>query len=151
MTEGRKMIEEIHSLLKEEQFNIKLLDHATACKLNYTFKNVDYQCFFGVNYDQSMIVFYFLPTFTISDNYLKNIGELVARINYNTILGNFELDFFSGRARFKKILQWREKTIEINEIKSALEHGFTVWDTHTPLFQAVLNEEVLPEDAIKML
>lgn len=150
MTEGRKMIEEIHSLLKEE-FNTKLLDNATACKLDYTFKNIDYQSFFGVKYDQSMIVFYFLPTFTISDNYLKNIGELIARINYNTILGNFELDFFSGRVRFKKILQWREQKIGINEIKSVLEYGFSIWDMHYPLFQAVLNDAVLPKEAIKIL
>ena len=60
-----------------------------------------YHCIADVNEDLYRFIFFSVCPTNVPSKKRREMAELIARINYNLFLGNFELDFEDGEIRFK--------------------------------------------------
>jgi hypothetical protein len=76
-------------------------DEETTLKMRYQGKRATWTCFARVRELHGQVTFYSLMSGTVPDDRLTEVAELMARINFKTVVGNFEVDFESGEVRVR--------------------------------------------------
>jgi hypothetical protein len=79
------------------------------------------------------------------------IAELLARINWKVMLGNFEMDFRDGEIRYRVAIDLRAGELTDGIVESALRTSLSTVDHFFPAITSVLWNDVPPEDAIAMV
>lgn len=146
---GQALIEQIKEFLEEKGLEPKLLKTRSACRLEYSYDQVLYECYIIVEYKLSMIQFYFIPPMSIEGVFLPAIAEYLTRVNYRMTFGNFEMDFSDGEISYKKVIKWREKMVQMEEIIDGIKSGVSMWSMYLPGLIAICKEGITPVEALK--
>jgi hypothetical protein len=72
----------------------------------------------------------------------------LTRANFGLLNGCFELDFDTGEARFRSVLNLRDKKTDTVEVAQLLAVALTMARTYVPAFQEVIKTDADPLEAI---
>ena len=97
---------------------------------------------------QSYTIMVFSPT-NVDENKRRRIAELLNRINSICTYGNFEVDFNSGRVRFKSSQLFHETNGDSDLIfKRQMQLSLHTMDEYIPVIMSVIYAGTLPEQAL---
>ncbi|APB35223.1 hypothetical protein GlitD10_2879 [Gloeomargarita lithophora Alchichica-D10] len=80
---------------------------------------------------------------------LVPLGELIARMNYGLLLGNWELDWRDGDIRYKTSLDLQGMSLESRWLKRFLASHLGTFDHYWPAVNALLTQGVSPVVALE--
>ena len=102
-----------------------------------------------VREDQDQILFYALCPERAEGDSATRVMELLTRLNYGMVLGNFELDLDDGEIRFKTAAVGPEPTPAY--LSDVLMANVTVMDACLPAIQSVIAGTRTPLEAMAAL
>ncbi len=111
-------------------------------------KNGRWNCYAKVREAQQQFVFYSICSVNAPEDKKQAIAEYIARANYGTIIGNFELDFTDGEIRFKTSIDVEGDALSSALIQPLVYTNVMMMDEYLPGILAVISGELSPVEAI---
>ncbi len=131
-----------------ENWNFQSIPEQSTLRLAFEGKNGTWDCYAKVREAQKQFVFYSICSVNAPEDKRQAIAEFIARANYGTIIGNFELDFTDGEIRFKTSIDVEGDTLSSALIKPLVYTNVIMMDEYLPGFLAVVSGELSPVEAI---
>lgn len=121
--------------------------------LNLAFEgdNGRWKCYAKAREKQQQFVFYSICPISAPESKLMAIAEFITRANYGMIIGNFELDFTDGEIRYKTGIDVEGDKLTLALIKQLVYANVTMMDEYLSGIKAVIENDILPEDAIAQI
>ncbi|BAZ31584.1 hypothetical protein NIES4074_40570 [Cylindrospermum sp. NIES-4074] len=113
--------------------------------------NGKWNCYAKAREIQKHFVFYSICPIKAPESKREAIAEFIARVNYDMIIGNFELDFSVGEIRYKTSVDVKDERLSFNSIKHLVYTNVNMMDKYLPGIISVINDEVLPVSAINQI
>jgi hypothetical protein len=86
--------------------------------------------------EQQVAVYGVLP-FMFDEDKRSAAAELITRINYGLVIGNFEMDFADGETRYKTSLDFEGEQLTDKLIIQLVRANLSVMDSYLPAFVAL--------------
>lgn len=97
---------------------------------------------FGVAFeDDQQVAIYGVVPFAIRAERRAAALELLARINYGQVIGNFEMDLEDGEVRFKTSLDFDGAELTYNLLRQLFAANVSVMEHYLPVITAVCVED----------
>jgi hypothetical protein len=114
-------------------------------------KNGKWTCYAKARTEKAQFVFYSICPVSVPESKRLAIAEFIARANYGTIIGNFELDFVSGEIRYKTSIDVEGSTLFFPQMKQLVYTNVMMMDEYLPGIMSVIDGDVEARDAIAQI
>lgn len=109
-----------------------------------------FTCYGHAHDTRQQLVFYSLCPTNCPPERLSAMAELMARMNFGMILGNFELDMRDGEIRYKTAIDVEDLDFSVDACKQLVFPNCMMMDRYLPAIEHVVNG-VSPEGALAVL
>ncbi len=96
-----QIFEAIINFFTSYNWTFSKLAEASILQLRFQGENGEWECYAKAREEENQFVFYSICPVKVPKPKRRAVGEYIARANYGTISGNFELDFADGEIRYK--------------------------------------------------
>lgn len=110
-------------------------DDGTVLRLPMTGVHGIWDMFVQIREEHAQVVFYSVCPFPATSGQRSAVMELITRINYGIVVGNFELDLDDGEIRYKTSVVGEAPSGR--ELAAALTANATMFDAHVPALRTV--------------
>jgi hypothetical protein len=135
--------------LEEDGWYPQRVEDKHAYRMHYRGRNGETRCFAQIRTDLEQFIFYVAAPINIPEDVRPSIAEFIARANYGLRIGNFELDYADGEARFKTSLDFEGELLTHNFIKHAVYPAVQTMDKYLPGLMKVAFGAETPVEAIQ--
>jgi len=105
-------------------------------------------CYAQAIEEQSLFIFYSICPIPAPESQRQALAEFLTQVNYDLIIGNFQLDLTSGQIRYKTSLDVSDSTLSTTQIKNLIYTNITMMDSHLPEILSVINNSSTAWDVI---
>lgn len=126
-------------------------DEETFLRLLYDGKNGEWNAYAQALEERSQFIFYSVYPQSIPEIQRPNMAELLTRINYGLILGNFEMDYADGEVRFKTSVDVENSDLTTELIKPVVFANLGTLDRYWPALAAIAAGGVGPPEALALV
>ena len=133
---------------REDNWNYLQLNDGITLQLSCQGQNGQINCYARSYDQQNQLIFYALYPLVIPEEKRINIAELITKINYGMIIGNFELDFNDGELRYKTSIDVDGDRLSTALVKRLVYNNVLTIDQYLPAITAVINEELTIDAAL---
>ena len=105
-------------------------------------------CYAQVIEEQSLLIFYSICPIQAPESQRQALAEFLTQINYDLIIGNFQLDLTSGQIRYKTSLDVSDSTLSTTQIENLVYTNITMMDEYLPEILSIINNSSPPLDSI---
>ncbi len=95
-------------------------------------------------------VFLYCPV-TVPPRKLKEVSELIARVNFGLLAGQMSLNFESGKIRYESKAYLKDGLLSIAMVNVMVDRGISILDLYLPAVMDVVHVNTIPEDAYARL
>lgn len=141
----------IVAYFEEEEWNIAGTAGGPTLMLNYRGDNDDWQCYATFDENDNFVSFYSEAPLVVPSEKRLAVAELLTRINFGLVVGNFEMDFDSGLVRYKTALDLNEVELEYGLLRGLVEPNVTLTDYYLPALKLVVEQNLPPLEAIQQV
>ena len=106
--------------------------------LNLTGNNTSFRTFLDVKESEERLIVYIDSPIKISDNKRSKVAEFLMRVNYNLVIGNFEIDFRDGEVRYRASVDVEGSHISKEMVKTLVFVSAATADRFFPGMMAVM-------------
>ena len=126
-------------------------EEGETLQLECQVKNGRLTCYAKAINDKQQFVFYSLCPLTAPEEQRSAIAELITKVNYGMVIGNFEFDFSDGEIRYKTSLDVEGDRLSNALIKQTVYLNVLTMDKYLPALVAVINNELSVDNAIAIV
>lgn len=133
--------------LKFERFDEK---ERTIFQLGMALDNGKSDCIIDINETTDKILIYFYLPSTFPKNKRNLAAEYITRVNFDLLIGNFDLDYNDGEVRYRCSYVY-DKYSDTHEELAFLRYFIASckkMDKHLPGFMSLIYSNVTPQDAL---
>ncbi|NEO56924.1 MAG: YbjN domain-containing protein [Okeania sp. SIO3B5] len=147
----KSILATIIAYFTKDDWTFTKLQGQSVLQMAYQGKNGLWNCYAQARETEEQFVFYSIYPELVSEEKRLAIAELLTRINYGLIIGNFEMDFNDGEIRYKTSIAVEGNILNYQVIKRLVYANVTIIDYYLPSIRAVMNENISPEEAIALI
>ena len=144
----RDILPAIIDFFTSDDWQFVKIQGESALRLMFGGQNGKWTCLAKVRTDRAQFVFYSICPVSVPEFKRLALAEFIARANYGTIIGNFELDFVTGEIRYKTSIDISGSTLAYSQIKQLVYANVMMVDEYLPGIRAVIAGSVEPKNAI---
>lgn len=133
--------ERVEALLREEGFavdrvkpilprNIQEQDDTITLRIFVKGKNAEWACMIRCFEPSARLLVYSLYPRQVEDGVRSRISELLCRVNYGLILGNFEMDWDDGELRYKTSMDIESIALNRTVLRNLVYGNFHSFDMY---------------------
>ncbi len=127
-------------------------DEEQFLRLFYDGRNGKWDAYAQAREAQAQFVFYSVYPQLISDHQRPPMAELLTRINYGLILGNFEMDYADGEVRYKTSIDVdHSEELTAALIKPVVFANLGTMDKYCPALMAIAEDKLSPKEALALV
>lgn len=123
-------------------------DEETFLRLLYAGKNGEWNAYAQAREGRSQVIVYSIYPQPTPENQRSPMAELLTRINYGLILGNFEMDYADGEVRFKTSIDVEDSELTPDLIKPVVFANLGMMDLYWPALTAIVEGRMEPQAAL---
>jgi hypothetical protein len=101
ISKSRELFEEMVNFFKQDNWFFSQVEAEPVLQMAFQGRNGKWTCIARARVEAQQFVFYSLCPVNAPEDKRLAIAELLTRINYDMVIGNFELDFSDGEIRYK--------------------------------------------------
>lgn len=150
-TTNKDIFETTIKFFQEQNWQFEQISDKETLQLAFQGKNGKWDCYAKVRSEQQQLIFYSICPITAPSSKRSAIAEFITRANYGLAIGNFELDFSDGELRFKTSIDIEGAFLTSELIEGVVYANVTMMDEYLPGIIAVIENDILPVDAIAQL
>lgn len=113
--------------------------------------NAEWTCYAYSKELERQLVLYSVFPYKIKSYKRAAIAEFVARVNYDMMIGNFELNFDTGEVRYKTSIDLGLYIFEPITLQNLMEANFACMDTYFEGLMKIIYSSASPEEVIKAI
>jgi hypothetical protein len=145
---SQKIFSAIVNFFTEDDWPFTKVTGEPVWRTAFQGKNGKLNCYAKARTNRWQFVFYSISPVNVPESKRLALAEFIARANYGTIIGNFELDFSTGEIRYKTSIDIEGSTLTFSQIKQLVYTNTMMMDEYLPGIKSVIDEEVEAADAI---
>ncbi len=126
-------------------------DEETFLRLFYSGKHGDWDAYAQARDEQGQFIFYSVLPQSVPEDQRPAMAELLTRLNYGLILGNFELDYDDGEVRYKTSIDVEGSELTPELIKPVVYANLGTMDQYWPALAAVAAGHAAPQAALALI
>ncbi len=109
------LMETVQQFFQEDQWNYQVIEHKSAIRAGYHGERGTWVCYAQVDEENQRFLFYAGMGLNIPPNRRAEVAEYLMRVNWQTAVGSFEMDFDTGSVRCKTSVETAlgEMTVEL--------------------------------------
>jgi len=111
-------------------------------------ENGQWNCYAHVREEQAQFIFYSVCPVKAPEAKRPALAEFLTRANYGLYIGNFELDFDDGEARFKTSLGVEGEQLTLALVQQMVYANVLMMDRYLPGILRVVYGDAPPAEAI---
>lgn len=96
-----RILESMKAFLGEERWSFEADAEHPVLRCRFTGSAGTWTCLVQAREEQEQLLVYSIAPLRVPAERRRDVAEYLTRANYGLVLGNFELDFADGEARFK--------------------------------------------------
>lgn len=150
-TTNKDIFETTIKFFQEQNWQFEQISDKETLQLAFQGKNGKWDCYAKVRSEQQQLIFYSICPITAPYSKRSAIAEFITRANYGLAMGNFELDFSDGELRFKTSIDVEGAFLISKLIEGVVYANVTMMDEYLPGIITVIENDILPVDAIAQL
>ncbi|RQH18220.1 YbjN domain-containing protein [Okeania hirsuta] len=151
MAREESILTTIIAYFTKDDWTFTKLQGQSVLQMAYQGKNGLWNCYAQARETEEQFVFYSIHPELVSEEKRLAMAELLTRINYGLIIGNFEMDFNDGEIRYKTSIAVEGNILTYKVIKRLVYANVAIMDYYLPGIRAVMDENILPEEAIAII
>jgi len=148
---SNKILSTIVNFFTEDDWSFTKIQGSPVLQMAFQGKNGRWTCYAKARTEKAQFVFYSICPLNVPESKRLAIAEFIARANYGTIIGNFELDFVSGEIRYKTSIDVESSTLTFPQIKQLVYTNVMMMDEYLPGIMSVIDGGVEARDAIAQI
>ena len=113
--------------------------------------NGEWTCYSYSKELERQLVLYSVFPYKVKPYKLAAVAEFIARVNYDMMLGNFELSFDTGEVRYKTSVDLGIHIFEHTMLQSLMEANFACMDTYFEGLMKIIYSNISPQEVIKAI
>ncbi len=150
-TSSKSIFQKVVKFFLKDDWQFAKLEAESTLRLAFQGKNGKWKCYAKAREKQQQFVFYSVCPIKAQENKHLPITEFITRANYGMIMGNFEFDFPDGEILYKTSIDAGNDKLTYELIKQVVYTNVMMMDKYQPGIIAVIENDVLPEEAIKQI
>lgn len=127
----------------EDDWSFTKLQGEPTLQLAFQGKGDRFLCFAKAREEQQQFVFYSVCPVKVPKSKRRAIAEFLTRVNFGTIIGNFELDMTDGEIRYKTSIDVAGDPLSSTLIKRLIYVNVLMMDDYLPGIREVLNGKTI--------
>ena len=135
----------------KDDWTFTKLQGQSVLQMAYRGENGLWNCYAQSRETEEQFAFYSIYPELISEDKRLAMAELLTRLNYGLVIGNFEMDFNDGEVRYKTSLGVEGNVLTSQVIRRLVYANVTIMDHYLPSIQAVMEGKESPEGAIAQI
>ncbi|MEQ8467995.1 YbjN domain-containing protein [Coleofasciculus sp. E1-EBD-02] len=145
------LIDEVIHFFYRDQWHFAKNEDESVVRVAFGGHNGRWGCYAQIREAEQQIIFYSVYPEVIPKKKRKQIAVLLTLINYDLVIGNFELNLDGGHLRYKTSIDVEGTTLNWALIKQLVYNNVFIMDKYYPAIEAVLKEEASPEEAVNRI
>ncbi|MBP0018074.1 MAG: YbjN domain-containing protein [Cyanobacteria bacterium SBLK] len=150
-TPNTSLFETLIRFFTQDDWSFLRVEGETALRLGFEGDNGEWNCYARVRESEKQMLFYSICPQTAPEDKRQAIAEFIARANYGTVMGNFELDFEDGEIRYKTSIDVEGDRLTPALVERVVYPNVMMMDEYLPGILAVINGEKTPREAISQI
>ena len=146
-----QIYQEMVNFFKKEDWFFVPIEQQPVLQMAFQGDSGKWTCYARARDEQQQFIFYSVCSANAPENKRPALAELIARVNYGMILGNFELDFTDGEIRYKTSIDVGKDKLTYELIRQVVYSNVMMMDKYQPGIMSVIYSDVSPEEAIKQI
>jgi hypothetical protein len=142
-------IQELESFLKEEGWPLQGIvpspfSDEVGIMTSFQGENGLFSCFAIAFASDHRIAFYAKCPYITPAEKMQEMAEFLHRVNYDLVIGNFELNYDTGEVRFKASLDFEGATLNKELMAGTIYPSVLTMNLYLPLIEQVNSSELSP-------
>lgn len=133
---------------EEDEWDFQWMEGASVLSMGFSGKNGKWQCFAQAREAQQQFVFYSVLPINVPPDKRQKVAELITRINYGMVIGNFELDFDDGEVRYKTSVDVEGAELTPPMIRQMVYANIIITDRYLSAVMRTIYSDITPLEAI---
>ena len=143
------LLDAVIAFLRDEGWEFAREGGADVVRTGYHGENGRWGCFAQTREELSQAVFFsVLPTIVAEDRRLA-MAELLTWVNFDLVIGNFEIDLDGGHVRYKTSIDVEGTALTPTLVRPLVYDNVLTMDRYLPALQAVASEGAVPHAAYR--
>ncbi|AFZ26691.1 protein of unknown function (DUF1790) [Cylindrospermum stagnale PCC 7417] len=139
------------NFFRQDNWQFQQLKPEPVLRIPFQGKNGNWNCYAKAREIQQHFVFYSICPITAPESKREAIAEFITRVNYDMIIGNFELEFSVGEIRYKTSVDVKDERLSFKSIKHLVYTNVNMMDKYLPGIISVIAGDILPTSAINQI
>lgn len=131
-TNGLRAFDTLKTWLEEEGWAPQPVDGKFALWARYSSSEDLLTCYFQIFVEREQYVFYAVPTLKVPRERRNDVAEFIIRVNHGMRIGNFDMDFETGKLNFRSSVNFKDETLTAALIRGAIEPSIEAVDMYLP-------------------
>jgi hypothetical protein len=136
---------------QQDNWNFEQVADQPILKMGVSGKNGKWVAYAQSREEQDQFVFYSVCQMNTPEERRRPVAELLTRINYGLVDGNFELDFRDGEVRYKTSIDVENDRLSTALVRNLVVLNLQMMDRCLPSIMAVMFGGVAPEIAAQQV
>ncbi|MCU0690852.1 MAG: YbjN domain-containing protein [Polyangiaceae bacterium] len=137
----------LERFLRRLKWKPERIPKLTAWQVNFDDEGPICGCAAHILPDTERFVFFVQLNFHVPPEHRTQVAEFITRINYGTVIGNYELDLGDGEVRYRASLDFRGQELTENLVANAIASAMDATEDYVEALLAVARGEKTASEA----
>ncbi len=151
VTEEANIFTATINFFQAQNWQFQQIPGESTLQLAFAGENGTWDCYAKAREKQQQFIFYSICPINVPKPKRRILGEFIARANYGTIIGNFELNFDTGEIRYKTSMSVKENRLTSETFKQLVYPNVLTMDRYLPGIISVISGEMSSAKAIRQI
>jgi hypothetical protein len=142
------MLDMVYEFLQQDEWNPRRMGEQPIFSGRVNADNGNWLYFAQVREEQEQVIFYSVLQTFIPEDRRSAVAEFMTRVNYNLLMGNFEMDFEDGQVRFRTSIDVEGGQLTPIMVRNLAYTNVAVMNRYLPGVLEVAFDRVLPGEAL---
>jgi len=143
-----RIFDAVRAVLDEDGIRYDVIEGVTALRFGFRTEEHQWACLVEVREQQDLLLFVGVVPGRVDEARRAAVGELLHRINYGLAVGNFELDFDDGEARFRTSVDFEGSQLAPGMIRQVLRANLASMSRYLAPIVKVASGQAAPVEAL---
>ncbi len=146
-----ELFDVVTTFLQADGWPLQRIGQETAYSMTAEGEHGRWTCIAQVVEEEALVLFYSACPFTVPVDRRVAVGELLHRVNFSLLIGNFELDWEEGHIRYRTSVDLRGQRPGALLISQLVYRNVLTMDKYLPAIQAVIQGKLSPVQALAQI
>jgi hypothetical protein len=142
------LFEQVVGLLGDSDYDFQVSDEDEVLRLGLETDEGSWMAYLRVMPSGPCVV-YSKPEFDVAPEHRQAVSDLITRLNFGILVGNFELDVDDGECRFKTAFDSDGEEVSTAIVVNTIEGNIATMHKYLPTLRAVATGEMTVEEGLR--